>query len=318
MTTQLPLDSIAVGDRDRADLGDVRGLAESIAAVGLLHPVVVTGSGDLVAGGRRVLQASAYANATNFLRVTPSQSAQPVLVEGAGGDTNVSLLLRGKGTGYVQASNYVLEGFSATQSPTITGRVYWQTAEGTLHISAGTLIARVPAITGLQAGDLITGVPLDGATTYGRVQVGGATQYLGVSGGLPAYVDAFPKSRMNFGTPNNLSSNSVNYLQVWGNSGSEGVIERQYLPYAGRLKNIFVSAGSSPGANQDYKITLRVNGASVFSTITIGAGQSEGSLTNETYYVSQFQFVTCQVTLSTTATTTGFSVTMEYDGASLA
>lgn len=48
------IDDIKVGDRDRADLGDIRELAESIAAVGLLHPVVVTGSGGLVAGGRRL------------------------------------------------------------------------------------------------------------------------------------------------------------------------------------------------------------------------------------------------------------------------
>lgn len=54
MTTQLPLGSIEVGERDRADFGDIRELAESIAAVGLLHPVVVTSSGELVAGGRRL------------------------------------------------------------------------------------------------------------------------------------------------------------------------------------------------------------------------------------------------------------------------
>ncbi len=54
MTTQLPLDSITAGERDRADFGNIRELAESIAAVGLLHPVVVTSSGELVAGGRRL------------------------------------------------------------------------------------------------------------------------------------------------------------------------------------------------------------------------------------------------------------------------
>lgn len=48
------IDEIEIGERDRADLGDIRQLADSIAAVGLLHPVVVTGSGELVAGGRRV------------------------------------------------------------------------------------------------------------------------------------------------------------------------------------------------------------------------------------------------------------------------
>lgn len=55
MTTSLPLDSIVIGERDRSeDMGDIAGLAASIKAVGLLHPVVVTAAGDLVAGGRRL------------------------------------------------------------------------------------------------------------------------------------------------------------------------------------------------------------------------------------------------------------------------
>lgn len=51
---QTPIDSIKIGDRDRTDFGDVAELAASIARVGLLHPVVVTASGDLVAGDRRL------------------------------------------------------------------------------------------------------------------------------------------------------------------------------------------------------------------------------------------------------------------------
>lgn len=48
------LEQIKVGERDRADLGDIAELAASIEAVGPLHPVVVTESYDLVAGGRRL------------------------------------------------------------------------------------------------------------------------------------------------------------------------------------------------------------------------------------------------------------------------
>lgn len=44
--TSLPLDAITVGERDRADLGDIAELADSIRAVGLLHPVVITASGE--------------------------------------------------------------------------------------------------------------------------------------------------------------------------------------------------------------------------------------------------------------------------------
>lgn len=52
--TTLPVSAIVVGERDRSDLGDVAELAASIKAVGLLHPVVVTASYELVAGGRRL------------------------------------------------------------------------------------------------------------------------------------------------------------------------------------------------------------------------------------------------------------------------
>lgn len=53
-TRKVPVGAIAVGERDREDLGDVAGLAESIRMVGLLHPVVVTEALALVAGGRRL------------------------------------------------------------------------------------------------------------------------------------------------------------------------------------------------------------------------------------------------------------------------
>ena len=48
------IDHIQIGFRYRKDLGDVRALAASIAAVGLLQPVVVTTSGRLIAGQRRM------------------------------------------------------------------------------------------------------------------------------------------------------------------------------------------------------------------------------------------------------------------------
>jgi len=48
------IDQIQVGFRYRKDLGNLRTLAESIEEVGLLHPVVVTPEGRLVAGQRRL------------------------------------------------------------------------------------------------------------------------------------------------------------------------------------------------------------------------------------------------------------------------
>jgi ParB family chromosome partitioning protein len=52
--TALPLDSIKIGSRFRQDHGDIGALARSIEAVGLLHPIVVTPSNELVCGERRI------------------------------------------------------------------------------------------------------------------------------------------------------------------------------------------------------------------------------------------------------------------------
>src|SRR3984885_13156508 len=48
------IDQIQIGFRYRKDLGDLRSLADSIGEVGLLHPVVVTMEGRLIAGQRRL------------------------------------------------------------------------------------------------------------------------------------------------------------------------------------------------------------------------------------------------------------------------
>src|ERR1700676_5827991 len=53
-TARMHIDQIQIGYRYRRDLGDVRALADSIAQVGLLHPVVVTPEGRLIAGQRRL------------------------------------------------------------------------------------------------------------------------------------------------------------------------------------------------------------------------------------------------------------------------
>ena len=50
----LPLTDISEGDRVRTDLGNIKELADSIASVGLLHPIVITPKRRLVAGGRRL------------------------------------------------------------------------------------------------------------------------------------------------------------------------------------------------------------------------------------------------------------------------
>ena len=49
-----PIDSIVVGERLRKDMGDLEGLARSIAEIGLLHPIIITPDGQLVVGERRL------------------------------------------------------------------------------------------------------------------------------------------------------------------------------------------------------------------------------------------------------------------------
>lgn len=48
------IDQIQIGYRYRKDLGDLKPLSASIEEVGLLHPVVVTPAGRLIAGQRRL------------------------------------------------------------------------------------------------------------------------------------------------------------------------------------------------------------------------------------------------------------------------
>jgi N6-adenosine-specific RNA methylase IME4/ParB-like chromosome segregation protein Spo0J len=54
MTTARPIASILIGARQRSHFGDIAGLAASIESIGLLHPVVITPDGKLIAGERRI------------------------------------------------------------------------------------------------------------------------------------------------------------------------------------------------------------------------------------------------------------------------
>jgi len=54
MTTNIPISRVKIGDRLRQDLGDIPGLADSIRVHGLIHPIVVDDSMNLIAGQRRL------------------------------------------------------------------------------------------------------------------------------------------------------------------------------------------------------------------------------------------------------------------------
>ena len=59
MTATRPVLSILVGERHRRELGDIDQLAASITEVGLLHPIVITPEGQMIAGERRLHAAKA-------------------------------------------------------------------------------------------------------------------------------------------------------------------------------------------------------------------------------------------------------------------
>jgi hypothetical protein len=48
------ISDIKIGNRARKDMGDIAGLAASIDTLGLLHPVVISKTDELIAGERRI------------------------------------------------------------------------------------------------------------------------------------------------------------------------------------------------------------------------------------------------------------------------
>ena len=54
VSESMTISTIEIGVRHRQDMGDIIGLAASIKSIGLLHPIVVTPDGTLLAGQRRL------------------------------------------------------------------------------------------------------------------------------------------------------------------------------------------------------------------------------------------------------------------------
>jgi len=74
-----------------------------------------------------------------------------------------------------QATNMRLEVQTATQAAAQSGRIYWQSTEGAIHLDTGSLIGRAPALTGIQQGRLVgltnpSGV--SGSTVYSQIILG--------------------------------------------------------------------------------------------------------------------------------------------------
>ncbi len=52
---EIPIAQIQIGERHRKELGDLKGLAESIDSLGLLQPIEITRDNQQVFGERRLL-----------------------------------------------------------------------------------------------------------------------------------------------------------------------------------------------------------------------------------------------------------------------
>lgn len=63
------VDEIVVGQRSRADMGNILALAGSIKDIGLLHPVTINRRNELIAGGRRLAAARELGWETIAVRV---------------------------------------------------------------------------------------------------------------------------------------------------------------------------------------------------------------------------------------------------------
>jgi ParB family chromosome partitioning protein len=50
LSEKIPIDSVTVINRTRKDFGDIKSLAESISAIGLLQPIVINENNELIDG----------------------------------------------------------------------------------------------------------------------------------------------------------------------------------------------------------------------------------------------------------------------------
>lgn len=138
----------------------------------LTTPKVVTSIND--SNGNEVIKTPATASAVNELTVNNSVTGSPVVLEATGGDTNIHVVLRGKGNGLTKTS--VLRQDNTTNSykhntVELTGYGYIAGTNGTFlaeAITFGVEFAQIPIITVSLAG-------ASSGTSPGGVGIGAAT-----------------------------------------------------------------------------------------------------------------------------------------------
>lgn len=124
---------------------------------------IAAGTIDLIAEGRRVLQASGYVDATNYLRVSPSAAGNAVTIDVAGGDSNAGLTIDTLGTGRLTL------GSADTVDVTVA------TALVPASLGAGPALGNTPVAHGLYRENVIKGwINFKGTSTasiYGSFNV---------------------------------------------------------------------------------------------------------------------------------------------------
>lgn len=193
------------------------------------------------------------------------------------------------------AQNFRLEVLAATQSSSAAkqGRLYYQSAEAGIHVDTGTLIARVPTLGKMEAGDIpvaTNSTAVSGATTYGSLRATGVStgNLLTMTSGGPTWL-APPTSAVYTDQLTGLGSTPQNSFTIQVAAGAaasdeSSVASRVLMQFASAF-NCLVSAPWAAGngggsaakldsaqvaASSSYHCFL-INGASGTDVIFTGA-----------------------------------------------
>jgi hypothetical protein len=109
----------------------------------------------------------------------------------------------------------------------------------------------------------------------------------------------------------------VNYVGQWATSTAEEMGVAQILTCSGTLRSLYVRMGTAPGANQDVKVTARINGASTTLTTTVSGTAISGEDLVNTQFVPAGSRLTMQYTLSSgAADSNGVAIAVQLDSPS--
>lgn len=151
---------------------------------------------------------------------------------------------------------------------------------------------------------------LDLGTPGNRVRAGYFSSNLFVAG------QQMPKGRIQFCDAGGILGTQTVFYGPWATNATEtNVFVQHIMPFGGVLRNFFAKMTSAPGANQDFKYTVRVNGVSTTIVATMSGVATTASDITHSATVNRGDFVTLQVTASTTAAGSTGAAAIEIDPA---